>query len=164
MAVLWFALLIVGFLTALISIWLDVRDYVKDRHISGFISTLMVLLFTFIIGLAEYNIQSKFAKPSLLKVYYDGDINGTGIDFKSDGTYILDNSSIGFSGYFYGVYSISGNKIGLDKEAIDNVIESQHLEIKNDPDLNELYLYQTDAAGKILKDATLFRIVTDNRK
>jgi hypothetical protein len=57
------------------------------------------LLLIFIVGAL---VNHEFDKPTLLKVYYSWDFNGIGIDFRTDRTYILNNSAIGPGNYFYG--------------------------------------------------------------
>ena len=114
-------------------------------------------------------INKNFDKPTLIRIYYDGDFNGTGIDFKTDGTYIFDNSAIGMSDYQYGTFTIKGNEITLDKSELDNVIKTNRLEIRpktieySDRTEIENYVYQTDENAEILKSETEFRVVIDNR-
>jgi hypothetical protein len=106
-------------------------------------------------------------KPTLLRVYYDGDYNGIGIDFKTDGTFIYDDWAIGISDYHYGTYTINGNKIEVDK-IISPGLSGTHLEIRNvevgpsDSTHIDKYLYQVDEAGKVI-DNIDFRVVEDNR-
>jgi hypothetical protein len=103
-------------------------------------------------------------------VFYDGDFNGTGIDFKTDRTYIFDNSAIGLSNYFYGTYTIDGNKITLDKDKIDNITNLTHLEIIQKDSLllpdekkSDKYLYQVDENGEVINNSEKYRVVIDNR-
>jgi hypothetical protein len=115
----------------------------------------------------EIIINNDFNKPTLLRVYYDGDYNGTSIDFKTDGTYIFDNSAIGISSYFYGTYEINGNKITMDKDTIDNLMNLKYLEIR-DKQFEEresgVYLYQVDSSGNLIKYSDEYRVTIDNRK
>lgn len=111
--------------------------------------------------------QLKFDKPTLLKVFYDGDFNGTGIDFKTDGSYIFENSAIGLSDYFYGTYSISGSRITMDNDQIDNLINLKYLEIREKKTINNesaLYLYQIDSLGNLVDNSEEYRVTIDNRK
>jgi Leucine-rich repeat (LRR) protein len=115
----------------------------------------------------EIIINNNFNKPTLLRVYYDGDYNGTSIDFKTDETYIFDNSAIGLSSYFYGTYKINGNKITMDKDTIDNLTNLKYLEIR-DKQIEEMesgmYLYQVDSSGNLIKHSDKYRVIIDNRK
>ncbi|WKW45474.1 hypothetical protein P3875_06695 [Myroides sp. JBRI-B21084] len=102
-----------------------------------------------------------------MKVFYDGDFNGTGIDFKTDGTYIFDNSAIGISDYFYGTYRIDENKITMDKDTIDNLTNFKFLEIKDkelEQGKTDLFLYQVDSLGNAIERSDEFRVTIDNRK
>ncbi len=112
--------------------------------------------------------ESDLNKPTLVRVFYDGDFNGTGIDFKTDVTYIFDNFAIGLSDFTYGTYKIEGQKITLDKNEIENVIKTNLLEIKDIKEngvdyLAGEYLFQIDQNGSEMKTAIKFRVVEDNR-
>ena len=117
----------------------------------------------------EIKILTIFKKPTLLKVYYDGDFNGTGIDFKTEGTYIFDNSAIGLSDYYYGEYTITGDLITMDKDQIDNISGLKYLKIKEkkiaykDSTKNELYLFRVDEDGNTIRSTSEFRVIVDNR-
>lgn len=167
-ALLWGFFVFIWLLLFLTTLYRNISQYIKDRTIN-FLTTYLILAFTVIICAIEYKIQNDFNKPSLLKVFYDGDFNGTAIDFKEDGTYIFDNSAIGMSNYTYGNYKISGNKIILDKAQIENVILTDNLEIRaklnssEETDKDE-YLYQIDKNGNTMTDETFFRVVINNRK
>ena len=105
----------------------------------------------------------------MIRGYYDGDYNGSGIDFKKDGTYILENHAMGFSDFFFGFYEIEENIITFDKNDIDNVIKSNKLMIKNylikypEKDKNEKYLIQINENGNELTIESRFKIIIDNR-
>jgi len=107
---------------------------------------------------------------TLVRIFYDGDFNGTGVDFKTDGTYIFDNSAIGLSDYIYGEYIISENKITLDKRNLDKVIKTSHLEIRtkiieySDRTENEQYVFQIGDEDEVLKNEIEFKLMVDNRK
>ena len=127
----------------------------------------MCIIFTFIIAIFHIRTQINFNKPTLLKVFYDGDFNGTGIDFKTDGTYIFDNSAIGISDYFYGTYKITNDRITMDKDQFDNLTNLKYLEIregKTENNATDLYLYQIDSLGNLIDNSQEFRVTIDNRK
>lgn len=102
-------------------------------------------------------------------MFYNGDFNGTSIDFKANGTYIFDNSAIGMSDYYFGAYKIEGNRITLDKDKIDNLGDLRNLEIREKKNIHdndakgELYLFQVDKIGNIIDRATEYRVIIDNR-
>ncbi len=138
----------------------------NNRFLIGLI--LGVLFIGLITGLNWKN-KSEFNKPTLIRAYYDGDFNGTSIDFKTDGTYIFDNHSIGLSEYVYGKYKINGQSISLDRNEIDNVIKTDILEIKDITEngidyLAGTYILQIKSNGNEIEQATKFRVVKDNRK
>jgi hypothetical protein len=163
-------LVIIGVLFLIWSIFSDLKQFRINKKIHRLIPIAFGIIFTTGISIRNMQINSNFDKPTLFRVFYDGDYNGTGIDFKTDGTYIFDNSSIGMSDYQYGTYKMKGNKITLDKNELDNVIKTNLLEIRpktieySDRTETENYVYQVNKIGEILKNKTKFRVVVDNRK
>ena len=160
---------VVGILFWLWSINKDFKKYKSTKNKRFWIGGIIGIIFIgLIFGLYLKN-NAEFNKPTLVRVYYDGDFNGTSIDFKTDGTYIFDNFAIGFSDYVHGNYKIDGQKIILDKKEIDNVIKTDLLEIKDIKEngidyLAGKYLFQIEPSGKEIKKVTKFRVVIDNRK
>lgn len=167
-ALLWGVLIFIG---SVVFVWTLIKDimlFVSEKRILNFSLTFLNLFFLSIILIMEVQIQNTFEKPSLIKVFYDGDFNGTGIDFKKDGTYIFDNSAIGFSDYYYGTYKIVGNKITLDRDEIDNLTGLKFLEFRYkelSKGETELYLFHVDSLGNLVQKSSFeFRVVEDNRK
>ena len=160
---------IIGIIYWLWSINKDLKQYKLTKNkwfLSGTI--LGIIFFIITIGINWKN-NSYFNKPTLIRGYYDGDFNGSGIDFKKDGTYILENHAMGFSDFFFGFYEIEENIITLDRKDIDNVIKSNKLEVKNylikypEKDKNEKYLIQITEKGNELTIESRFKIIIDNR-
>jgi hypothetical protein len=54
--------------------------------------------------------------PSVLSAYYDGDINGVGVDLRTDGTYRAVDASVIGGPIFYGTYRLTGDTIELREE------------------------------------------------
>ena len=158
---------IIGFVYWLWTVFRDFKKYKTKRQSKYLIGPFIGFILIIIIFGINWKNESNLNKPTLVRVFYDGDFNGTSIDFKTDGTYIFDNSAIGLSDYTYGTYKISGQKITLDKIEIDNVIKTNTLEFRNKEmngtDKQENYLFQIEQNGKILKNETEFRVVIDNR-
>lgn len=159
-------LAIIGIIIFIWTITTDFKIYKVEKKIKNFALTILCLMISFLCMTFHILTINKFNKQTLLKVYYDGDINGTGIDFKTDGTYIFENSAIGLSDYFYGKYKIIENKITLDKDKFDNLTNLKYLEIReskieNNP--TELYLYQIDSLGNLIDNSDKFRVTIDNR-
>lgn len=144
----------------------DTKKYRTNRQLKTYALTLLCLTFVFIIATFHIRTRINFNKPTLLKVFYDGDFNGIGIDFKTDGTYIFDNSTIGLSDYFYGTYKIADDRITMDKDQFDILTNLKYLEIREKKTENyatDLYLYQIDSLGNIIDNSNEFRVTIDNR-
>ena len=169
-AVIWVGLICLGSILAFWTLFRDIKLYSVEKRFKNFTLSFIALVFITIILTKELKINHEFDKPTLLKVYNAGDFNGTGIDFKTDRTYILINSAIGLSNYFYGTYTIDGNKITLDKDRIDNIPNLKHLEIIKkeklklaDEQQTENYLYLVDKNGEVIKNSEKYSVVIDNR-
>jgi glucan phosphoethanolaminetransferase (alkaline phosphatase superfamily) len=169
-AIIWLLLIGIGILLFIWTIIKDYQQFKAKKRVLNFTLTSLCLIFVFSILLLEFKIQRNFNKPTLIKVFYDGDYNGTSIDFKKDGTYIFDNSAIGLSDYTYGTYEINGNNIKLDRDQIDNLTNLKQLKIDEkeidykDGTKKELYLFQVDTNGNIIDRTTEYRVTIDNRK
>ena len=161
-----FGLVIIGLIVFIWTFVSNLKIYKIEHQVKCF--TLTILCFFFLVTILTLHIrtQLKFDKPTLVKVFYDGDFNGTGIDFKTDGTYIFDNSTIGLSDYFYGTYKIYGNRITMDKNQIDNLKNLKYLEIKEksiEQNKAELYLFKIDSLGNLIDSSEEYRVTIDNR-
>ncbi|RYD55655.1 MAG: hypothetical protein EOP56_15160 [Sphingobacteriales bacterium] len=163
----WGILIVIGSLIVTWTAFRDFQTFKRKNRISNFRLTFLCLAFIMIIISLEIRITNTFNKPTLLKFYYDGDFNGTAIDFKTDGTYIFDNSAIGFSSYFYGTYKIAGNRITLDKDTIANLTDLKYFEIQEKQIKereSELFAFQIDNAGNVIERSMEYRVTIDNRK
>jgi len=162
-------LLLIGLIFLIWSIFIDLKQFRIHKKIYRLIPVALGLIFTTVILTLNIQINANFDKPTLILIYYDGDFNGTGIDFKTDGTYIFDNSAIGLSDYQFGTYKIRGNELILDKNELDNVIKTNQLEIRpkiiefSDRIETQNYVYQVNEKGEILINETEFKVVLDNR-
>jgi hypothetical protein len=162
-------LTIIGLVFLIWSLFTDLKHFRTEKKIISLIPIGLAIIFTTTIWIWNVRINSNFDKPTLVRIFYDGDFNGTGIDFKTDGTYIFDNSAIGFSDFTYGEYEINGNVITLDRNGLDN-INTNRLEIRpklieySDRTETENYVYQIDENGNLIENTTEFRLVVDNRK
>ncbi len=165
-SIIWGGLILIGLLIFVWTIIKDIQLFMNEKRVRNFKLTFSSLLFIATILTLEVYINMNFNKSTLLKVFYDGDFNGTSIDFKTDGTYILDNSAIGLSDYFYGTYKIYGNKITMDIDTIDNLINLKYLEImskQTGEGKTEQYLFQVDSLGNLIKRSYEYRVIIDNR-
>lgn len=151
----------------LVTLVLDTRDYLKSRTKESLYPTLLGVLMIGLISIISVVSNWDKNKPTLLRVYYDGDYNGIGIDFKTDGTFVYDDWAIGISEYSYGTFTINGNKIEIDK-IISPGLTGVHFELRDvevgpsDSIHTAKYLFQVDATGKVV-DNINFRVVEDNR-
>jgi len=146
---------------------LDIIKYVATKQIRFLFSTLIgviSILWAVIIYQQVYEVREK---PSLLRVYYDGDFNGVGIDFKKNGRFVLDDWAVGISEYSYGSYKISGDTLWLypDKEIRFQdihtlIIEPESYSGEDSLDL-ENYAYPLVKSDRW---NTEFRVVEDNRE
>ncbi|MEN2401033.1 hypothetical protein GKZ90_0014700 [Flavobacterium sp. MC2016-06] len=168
-SLIWSVLILIGVFVFVQTLLKEIKLYKTENKIKSFSLTFIGLLFIGIILTIDIQIQNDFNKPTLLKVFYNGDYNGIGIDFKTNGTYIFDNSAIGMSNFYYGTYKIEGNKITLDRDKIDNLNNLRNLEIK-EKEINsatgtekELYLFEVDKNGNNIDRATEYRVKVDNR-
>ncbi|AXG69075.1 hypothetical protein KORDIASMS9_01294 [Kordia sp. SMS9] len=151
------------------AVYKDIRAYKSTKNSRFLMIPSIGIAFIAVIAGLNWKNNAEFNKQTLVRAYYDGDFNGTSIDFKEDGTYIFDNQAIGFSTYVYGNYKINGQSIRLERSEIDNVIKTDLLEIKNIVEngidhLAGTYIFQIEPNGNELKLATKFRVVEDNRK
>ena len=165
----WGVLLLLVIILFIVTLYRNILKYSKEKSLKNFFTTYLILGLAVVLCGMEYMIQRDFNKPSLLRVFYDGDFNGTAIDFKEDGTFIFDNSAIGTSSYTYGTYKILGDKITLDKKSLENVIVTDKLEIrKKEPKHTDgiqadKYIYQIDKNSNAMVDETIFKVIVDNR-
>jgi len=166
-AMFWGGFIFIGFILFLVTFVRNIIRFIKERRAQNFFTTYLILAFAIIICGIEYKNQYDFDKPSLLKGSCDGDINRTSIDLKKDGTFIFENSATEIIDYMYGTYTISENKITLDKTFLENVIVTDKLEIRDKEDSENTqtkFLYQIDEKGNILSNEIEFRVIEDNRK
>lgn len=147
----------------------DVKNYRVSKRVLSLSPTVLAWFFIIPNTVMHFDIKNDLNKTSLLRVFCNGDYNGAGIDFKTDGTYIFNNSSIGISSNKFGTYLISGDRIILDKKRLNNVVLTNTLEIRNkeveDAEGNrvEKYLYQVSDDGQAISNATEFQVIVDNR-
>lgn len=163
------ALSIIGLGFFIWSLFSDIRQFRRNKEWKSLIPIIVGVAFTIVIWIWNEQIHVNFDKPTLVRVHYDGDFNGVGIDFKMDGSYIFDNYAMGMSDYTYGTYQIDGNVITLDRSYLQNAIRSHRLQIQtktieySDGTVKEEYLVQLDKNGKVIENATSFRLIVDNR-
>jgi hypothetical protein len=100
--------------------------------------------------------------PIILKGYYDGDINGLGLELREDGTYRINNSSVLGGEFLEGNYRLKGDTIVLDKQkplGNDNDFMSNRLLI----DEGQIFFHQ-DVGGYWDRDWRAMRIIENRLK
>lgn len=132
--------------------------YKTERQLKNFMFSYIMAAFSFTAIAVGIKTNHDFNKPTLVKAYYDGDINGVGIDLKDDGTYIFEDSAIGISHYAYGNYIIKGDTLTLN---VENYLSGRFVLKEED---SQKYLSQIDSLGNEENPYSKFRIVVDNRK
>ncbi|MCC6402101.1 MAG: hypothetical protein IT227_15160 [Flavobacteriales bacterium] len=106
-------------LFALVHLAILVSAFIKPGRRSGRGLRLPGLFFAlglatvWFIGRLEHKRESV---PTVLSAYYDGDINGVGLDLRTDGTYRAVDASVLGGPTFYGTYRLAGDTIELLEE------------------------------------------------
>ena len=159
----------IGLLIWAWSVFTDLKEFRLRKAMYLLFPSGLALIFTTIICIGHAQINSNFAKPTLMQVFYAGDFNGINIDFKTDGTYIMETMAIGLSTYTYGSYELIGNTISLKDREVDKAIVTNQLEIrskvlqfKNRTERRD-YACQIDENGNLLANTIAFSLVIDNR-
>lgn len=172
----YFAIGLIGFIIFIWTIWKDAKAYNAKRTVSSFLATSTGLFFIGLILWGNYFLNQRDKSPVVIQAGYDGGYNGCWFEFRADGTYKFANSGGLGVDYFRGTYRISDSIITIDKNNIDNVIESNRLVIRpviqtyqqdaiDADDTSIVYaLYQVDGSGKIVDPDFVFMINEDNRK
>lgn len=168
-----FLLALTGFPVLIYSTWKDTKAYTGTRKLSSYIPSVIGILFIVVNILFHHYGQRKKYSPTLISGFNDGGYNGFGVDFKTDGSYVMTNGGgLGVS-YFYGTYSIKDSIITLDRSDIDNCIKTNTLVIRTVHyyirDCIELakskanYITQIDSRGNEIDPDFRFRVTEDNR-
>ncbi len=106
-------------LFALVHLAIAMSAFMKWRSCSGQGLILPGLFVAFglttvwFIGRLEHKRETV---PTVLSAYYDGDINGVGIDLRTDGTYRAVDASVLGGPILYGTYQLTGDTIELVEE------------------------------------------------
>jgi hypothetical protein len=165
--IIWVILILIGIFTFLWTIIKEIRLFNKEKRLKNFSLTFLCIFFVSAILTLEIIIVKNFKKPTLLNACHTGSLNAVCIDFKTDGTYIFNNSSVFISDYIYGTYKISGNKITIDRDTIEKQIKSKYLQIRKkeiEDKKTDFYLFQVDSTGTLIKDLQIYKVLIDNRK
>jgi hypothetical protein len=142
----------------------DRKEYIKGKSLTAFIPTAFGVFIGIGLLTTLFILQQRDKSPSKLYcVSKIVDFNGVSIDFREDGSYKLTSWCLG-ADYYRGSYTISDSIITLDKTAIEKVIESNRLLIRQDGEIGrsgnrEMSIYQIDKDGQVIRKATDFRVL-----
>lgn len=164
---------LVGFIIFILTIFKDSKEFKTSQELTSFVPTSIGLLFILTnIGLFYFQ-NSKSNSPTLISGFYDGDINGFSVDFKTDGKYVMANGSGFGESYFYGTYTLKDSIITIDKSNIDNCIKTNTLVIRTEQYFLPLdtiskigqanYITQLDSKGIEIDKGFRFHVIVDNR-
>ena len=152
-----------GILGLWVFVWAFFRDkkaFSKSRNSFDFLSTFVggILLTGLLTTL--YILNQRDNSPSkLFCVTKIIDFNGVSIDFREDGTYLLQNGTVYGGDDYRGDYTREGSIITLDKSDIGDIIKSNRLmvvEETKDSQFSPKEVYQIDSTGQIIDGAEDF--------
>lgn len=103
--------------------------------------------------------QQYFNQKSTLKVATAADFNGVTMDFKADGTYVLNSYSIG-ANYHYGSYTIRQNRIHLQPDKANKNPISDWLTIITEENGKKIVV-EVDEMGIELERVTRFQVMEE---
>ncbi|MEM6297605.1 MAG: hypothetical protein AAF740_02845 [Bacteroidota bacterium] len=152
--------ILIGFIGIIIWLWslvVDVEAMIHGASLVRLSPTACALSFAVLTYFVNYRNQIPFEKPTLLRYYYDGDYNGTALDFKDDGTYIFEDMAIGFVDYSFGTYEISGDTIKLKENPAPRLFKRTNFLI-SDNCMKEL-----SEDNQPLGEYCQYRIIEDHR-
>jgi hypothetical protein len=159
--------LALGAIALAIFVWVlisDNKEYGNIKSRAAFAPTVTALFTAVTLLVTHLLLLQRDKSPSKLYcVSKITDFNGVSIDFREDGTYKLTSWCLGADVY-RGLYTIKDSIITLDKNNIDNFIESNRLLIRQDGETDSLgnrekSIYQIDKNGQIIKTGNDFRVI-----
>jgi len=161
--VIYFLLILLFIVFYIITFRNDFKTFKVLKNYKSFLFTAIGSLIIILnIGCHLY-LSSRDNSEVVLKAFYDGDYNGSSLEFRKDGTYKFGNGSgLGVS-IQRGYYSMNDSIITLDKDDIDKVIESKTLVIRSELSGTDVKILQIDKNFNLIAKATEFRVVQDKR-
>jgi len=135
---------------------------VSKSYKSFFFTAIGTLIIILNIGCQLY-LASRDSSEIILKAFYNGDFNGSSLEFRKDGTYKFGNGSGLGESTQRGNFSVNDSIITLDRNNIDNVIESKTLVIRNELNGTDAKILQLDKNFNVIAKATEFRVVQDKK-
>ena len=161
---------LIGLIIFGISFVKDLKNYQKTKRIKSLLTTIIGLILIAIFSILFFQDDYKKNSATLIRGFNDGGFNGFSVDFKKNGNYVMANGSGLGQSYFYGKYKMKDSIITIDKNEIDNVIETNKFVIRNDPyfpkesqKTEANYITQIDENGNEVDQNLRFRVTVDNR-
>ena len=148
------------------TLYKDNKAYMQTQVKLSFIPTVIGIIFIISFFVTNSVIAARDKSPILIQAGYDGGFNGAWFEFREDGTYKFGNSGGIGATYSRGKYILKDSIITLDKNDIDNVIQSQLLAIRKIKmfDTTEQVVYQIDSQHQVVNKDFKFIINIDKRK
>ena len=141
----------------------DFKNFKVSKNYKSFLFTTVGVLMIFINIVCQLYLSSRDDSAIILKAFYDGDYNGSSLEFREDGMYKFSNGSGLGESIQRGSYSINDTVITLDKTNIDNVIQSKSLLLRKGLNGADIKILQVDNNFNLIHKATEFRVVYDKR-
>lgn len=161
--VIYFLLILLFTVFFAITIKNDFKSFKVSKNYKSFLFTIIGFLIIIINIGCQLCLSSRDNSEILLKAFYDGDYNGSSLELRKDGTYKFGNGSGLGESVQRGKYSINDAIITLDKDNIDNVIESKTLVLRSELNGTDAKIFQIDKNFNLIDRATQFRVVYDKR-
>lgn len=158
-----FLLIILFIVFFTITIRNDFKNFKGSKQYKNFLfTTIGALIIILNLGCQLY-LSARDSSDIVLRAFYDGDYNGSWLEFRKDKTYKFGNGSALGETILRGKYTIHDTIITLDRDNVDSVIESKTLVIRKEPNEEDSKILQVDKNIKIIDRAIQFRVVQDNR-
>ncbi|MEP6467799.1 MAG: hypothetical protein ABJB05_15925 [Parafilimonas sp.] len=152
-----------------IFVWIIYKDkkvFKNTKSRLSFLPTITAIIFIVSFLITNIVLANRDNSPIIIQAGYDGGFNGAWFEFRKDGTYKFGNSGgIGIT-YSRGKYILKDSLITLDKDNIDNTIQSKLLIIRKEKiiDTLEQVIYQINQEHQIISKDLKFIIHVDKRK
>lgn len=151
-------------IVGLFTTWPVLQQYLKAGTFANIsqaskISLGMLVATILAVSGISFNRHQYFNQKSLLKIATEPDFNCMTVDFKADGTYILDSYSIG-ANYHYGSYTIRENHIHVQPDEANKNPISEKLTIMT-TETGEKIVVEVDETGMELEKATRFQVMEE---
>ena len=145
----------------------DRRVYKQSQLKLSFIPTVIGIIFIISFFVTNIIIAARDKSLVLIKAIYVEDFYGSGFEFRENGTYkFTDIRGLVGAIYSRGNYLLKDSLIILDRDNIDDIIQSNLLVIRNEK-LNgttNQTIYQINNQHNIIEESTEFVITIDKRK